>query len=80
MAIDPGLSDHQKKSVTQVVSVKFPTRVDRAGWFGTGFVGTSSLKLVFDPGKAKFDSAAYVTTVMEPHLVPLWHRCCEGYR
>ena len=35
--------------------------------------------LVFIPGKAKLDSAAYVTTVMEPHLAPLWHRCCEEH-
>ena len=27
----------------------------------------------------KLDAATYVEAVMEPHLVPLWHRCCEEY-
>ena len=44
-----------------------------------GFCGSIKSELVFVPGKATSDSAAYVTTVMEPHLVPLWHRCCEEY-
>ena len=29
--------------------------------------------------KAKLDLATYVTTIMEPRLVPLLHRCCEEY-
>ena len=44
-----------------------------------GICGGIKSELVFVPGKAKLDSAAYVTTIMEPHLVPLWHRCCEEY-
>ena len=44
-----------------------------------GFCGGTKSELVFVPGRATLDSAAYVTTVMEPHLVPLWHRCCEEY-
>ena len=44
-----------------------------------GFCGGIKSELVIVPGKAKLDSAAYVTTIMEPHLVPLWHRCCEEY-
>ena len=31
------------------------------------------------PGKAKLDSATYVITIMELHLVPFWQRCCEEY-
>jgi hypothetical protein len=44
-----------------------------------GFCGTLKSDLVIIPGKAKLDSATYVRTVMEPHLVPMWHRCCEEY-
>ena len=43
------------------------------------FCGGNKSELVFIPGKTKLDSTAYVTTVMEPHLVPLWHRSCEEY-
>ena len=41
--------------------------------------GSIESELLFIPGKATLDSAVYVTTVMEPHLVPLWHRCCGEY-
>jgi len=44
-----------------------------------GFCGTIKSKLVFIPSKAKVDSSLYVTTIMYPHLVPFWHRCCEAY-
>ena len=44
-----------------------------------GFCGSIKSDLAFIPGKATLDSAAYVTTVMEPHLVPLWHSCCKEY-
>jgi hypothetical protein len=35
--------------------------------------------LVCVPGKAKVNSQLYVEQVMDPHLVPFWHRCCEEY-
>ena len=41
-----------------------------------GFCGSIEFDLVFLPGKAKSDSAAYAATAIEPHLVPL---CCEEY-
>ena len=44
-----------------------------------GFCGQLKSDIVFIPGKAKLDSAMYVETIMEPHLVPFWHRCCEEY-
>jgi hypothetical protein len=44
-----------------------------------GFWGSKKSKLVIVPGKAKLDSATYVTAIMEPHLVPFWHECCEEY-
>ena len=44
-----------------------------------GFCRSIKSDLVFVPGRAILDSAAYVTTAMEQHLVPLWHRCCEKY-
>ena len=78
LAIDPGSSDHQKKNINLIASVKFLTRAGRAGWSGADFVGASSLN-PFVSGKAKLDSAAYVTTIMEPHLDPLWNRRCEEY-
>ena len=43
------------------------------------FCGGIKSDLVFILGKTTLDSAAHVTTVMEPHLVPLWHRCREEY-
>ena len=52
-------------------------RQSRMAW--GGFCGGIKSELVFVPGKAKLDSAAYVTTIMEPHLVPLWHRFCKEY-
>ena len=53
-------------------------RQSKMVWSGfCGSVNKSDLVLI--PGKAELDSAAYVTTVMEPHLVPLWHRRCEEY-
>ena len=39
LAIDPGLSGRQKKSIVLIVSMKFSTRAGRAGWFGVDFVG-----------------------------------------
>ena len=44
-----------------------------------GFCGSIKSDLVFISGKAKLDPVAYVKTAMEPHLAPLWHRCCEEY-
>jgi hypothetical protein len=44
-----------------------------------GFCGQLKSDLVFIPGKAKLDSAMYVETIMEPHLVSFWYRCCEEY-
>ena len=44
-----------------------------------GFCGTLKSDLVMVPGKAKLDSATYVVTIMEPHLVPFWQQCCEEY-
>ena len=79
LAIDPGLFDRQKKSIILIVSTKFPIRVGRAGWFGVDLRGIKS-DLVFILGKATLDSVAYVTAVMEPHLDPLWRRCCEECR
>lgn len=52
-------------------------RQTRMAW--GGFCGQIKSDLVFIPGKAKLDSAMYVDTIMEPHLVPFWHRCCEEY-
>lgn len=43
------------------------------------FCGTLKSDLVFIPGKAKVDSVLYVETVMEPQLVPFWHKACEEY-
>ena len=43
------------------------------------FCGTLKSDLVLIPGCAKLDSTEYVKTIMEPHLVPFWHRCCEEY-
>ena len=54
LAIDPGLSYHQRKRTILIV-LKLSTRA----WVWRGH---------HVPGKA-VDSAAYVTTVMEPHLV-----------
>ena len=51
-------------------------RQNRMAW--GGFYGGIKSEL-FVLGKAKLDLAAYVRTIMEPHLVPLWHRCCEEY-
>ena len=42
-----------------------------------GFRGDIKSELVFIPGSAKLDLAAYVMTGMGQHLVPLWNRCCE---
>jgi len=42
-----------------------------------GFCGSLKSNLVCIPGKAKLDSATYVAKVMEPHLVPFCHQCCE---
>lgn len=44
-----------------------------------GFCGQLKSELIFIPGKAKLDSAMYVEKVMEPELVPFWHKCCEEY-
>lgn len=46
-----------------------------------GFCGGVKSELVCIPGTAarELDPATYVTALMEPHLVPLWHRCCEEY-
>ena len=44
-----------------------------------GFCGALKSDLVMVPGKAKLDSATYVVTIMEPHLVPFWQQCCEEY-
>jgi hypothetical protein len=44
-----------------------------------GFCSAMKTDLVFIPEKAKLYCAMYVFYVMEPHLVPFWHRCCEGY-
>ena len=44
-----------------------------------GFCGALKSDLVMVSGKAKLDSAAYVATTMEPHRVPFWQQCCEGY-
>lgn len=44
-----------------------------------GFCGQLKSDLVFILGKAKLDSAMYVGTIIEPHLVPFWHKCCEEY-
>lgn len=52
-------------------------RQSRMAW--GGFCGQLKSELVFIPGKAKLDSAMYVDTIMEPHLVPFWHQCCEEY-
>lgn len=41
-----------------------------------GLCGGIEFDLVFLPGKAMLDSAAYAAAAMEPHLVPL---CCEEY-
>ena len=41
-----------------------------------GFCEGIKPKLVCIPGKAMLDSATYVATVIEPHLVPL---CCGEY-
>jgi len=43
------------------------------------FCGTTKSDLIYIPGKAKIDSITYVKTVLEPALVPFWHRCCEEY-
>jgi len=43
------------------------------------FCGTVKSDLVIIPGKATLDSALYVQNVMEPHLIPFWHQCCEVY-
>ena len=44
-----------------------------------GFCGALKSNLVMVPGKAKLNSATYVATIMEPHLVPFWQQCCEEY-
>ena len=79
LAINLGHPGRQEKSITRIVLTKFSTRACRQRWFGVDFVGALSLNWCFVPGRTILDSAAYVTTVMEPHLVPLWHRCCEEY-
>ena len=43
-----------------------------------GFCGCTKSDLMCVPDKATLDSVAYVTAVMEPHLVPLLHGYCEG--
>ncbi|RPA93321.1 hypothetical protein L873DRAFT_1793740 [Choiromyces venosus 120613-1] len=43
------------------------------------FCGTTKSDLVFIPGKAKVDAVTYVETVIEPYLVPFWHKCCKEY-
>ena len=63
-----------KRTVQKVVLPPTRSHLSRIVWGG----GIKS-DLVFIPGKATLNSAAYVTTVMEPHLVPLWHRRCEEY-
>jgi hypothetical protein len=52
-------------------------RQSRMTW--GAFCGTMKSPLAFIPGKAKLDSAMYVKRIMEPYLVPFWHRCCEEY-
>ena len=79
LAVNPRSSDHRKKSIILIESMRFSTRVSREGWPRADIVGGIKLELVFVPGKAKLDSAAYVTIIMEPHLLSLWHRCCEEY-
>jgi hypothetical protein len=41
------------------------------------FCGTTLSILYFVPGKAKLDSAAYVKYILDPILIPFWHRMCE---
>ena len=52
------------------------SRQSRTAW--GGFCGGIKSELLFVPGKAKLDLAAYVRTIMEPHLVPLWERLNNG--
>ena len=42
LAIDPGSSDHQKKSIILIAWMESSTKEGRAGWPGVGFVGASS--------------------------------------
>ena len=46
----------------------------RTSWIG-GFCGALKSDLVMVPSKAKLDSATYVVTIMEPHLV----QSCKEY-
>jgi len=43
------------------------------------FCSTTKSDLVFIPRKAKVDAVTYIETVLEPYLVPVWHKCCEEY-
>lgn len=43
------------------------------------FCGTLKSNLVFVPSKVNIDSSLCVKNIMEPHLVPFWHECCEEY-
>ena len=68
-AIDPGLSDRQKKSIVLIVSMKFSTRAGRAGWFRVDFVGASSLCL----------SRAKQSWISQPLLRLLWNHIWFHY-
>ena len=52
-------------------------RQSRTVW--GGFCEGIKSELVFTSGRAEQSSAAHATTVMEPHLVPLWRGRCEEY-
>jgi len=41
--------------------------------------GTAKSDLVSIPGKDMLDSALYVQNLIESHLIPFWHQCCEVY-
>jgi len=43
------------------------------------FGSTLKSNLVFVPTKVNMNSALYVKYIIEPHLVPFWHKYCEKY-
>lgn len=43
------------------------------------FCGEHKSDLHFVPGKVSIDSTQYTTTVLDPLLIPFWHRMCEIY-
>lgn len=43
------------------------------------FCGLTRSELVFVPSNVSLDSTRYINYVLEPHLIPFWHQCCETY-